>query len=326
MFYHRRLINHFLHINQWLAQNNGQADLNMRTFQVRLTAFEKEIVLEPQFLLEKGATIAYTAALSPDVNGFIGWLPYRNKRWPLAINKILFKQYVEQSGKRTPQYWLTSERLPENALIKPAIGSFGNGQRGPFRVINPLNSSHELAPGEYYEKFRTGSILKAWYWNEAPICIELRQPLFVEGDGEKTVAALVTDRYQPSGKALERYEARKDRLAALLAYQSTSWEAVPAEGTRVLVDYLYGSSLYPELSHNVNQLNAVNNTPLGQELQDCGRIFYRAIPEEIRTNTAYAMDGIIDDATGEVRWLEMNSNPMFPPDAYATILDSLFKQ
>lgn len=326
MFYHRRLINHFLHVNQWLAQHDGQADLNMRTFQVTLSAYGRKYVLEPQFLLERGATIAYSPALTPDVNGFIGWLPYRNKRWQLAINKILFKQYVERHGKRTPQYWLSAESAPENALIKPAVGSFGNGQRGPFKSIHSGEPSQALGPGEFYEKFRTGSILKVWYWNDRPVCVEIRPALSVTGDGKATLLELIKQTYPVDDRAWARYDARRDALSALLAYQDVTWDTVLSAGTRLLVDYLYGSTLHPELSRNVNQLSAIKDSPLERELLECGPIFWNAIPEDIRKNTAYAVDGIVDEASGEVRWLEMNSNPMFPPDAYSKVLDSLFKE
>lgn len=326
MFYHRRLINHFLHINHWIAKNDARADLDMRTFQIKLSAYGKTQLLEPQFLVERGATIAYAPALTPDVNGFIGWLPYRNKQWPLAINKILFKRHIEQDGKKTPQYWLSHESSPEGVLIKPAVGSFGNGQRGPFRSIDKSMPAHMLRNGEFYEKFRTGSILKVWYWNERPICVEIREPLCVEGDGKRNVMELVNSTYPVGGKAWQRYQARRNALSALLAYQETSWDTIPPPGVRVMIDYLYGSSLYPDISGNANRLETIKDSPLERELLECGPIFYRAIPEDIRANTAFAVDGIIDDASGEVRWLEMNSNPMFPPDAYDKVLDSLCKE
>lgn len=326
MFYHRRLLNHFLHINEWLAKQDAQADLNMRTFQVTVRQQDRHVVLEPQFLFEKDDILAYAPRLTPNVSGFIGWLPYRNKRWPLAQDKLLFKQYVEMAGKRTPQYWLNGDILPTDVLIKPAAGSFGAGQRGPFRTIDPSKEEQRLGKGEFYERFTFGRILKAWYWNDTPICLELRDLLMIEGDGRQSVEELIRNRYAGAGNAWRRYKQRRAAIEALLAFQGATWVTVLPAGRRLAIDYLYGSSLYPDLNDNANQLSRLVGTALHAELLDCGPVFYRAIPEDIRANTMFVVDGIVDDATGQISWLEMNSNPMLPPDGYAPILHTLFKE
>ncbi|WP_454056447.1 hypothetical protein [Cupriavidus sp. Marseille-Q8015] len=326
MFYHRRLLNHFMHINEWLAKNNATADLDMRTFEVRVSANARQIRLYPQFLFETEQSLAYTHALTPNVNGFIGWLPYRARRWPMSTNKLLFKRHIERAGKRTPQFWLRAEDGPTDVIIKPAVGSFGSGQRGPFRTIDPSNPDHALrTDGEFYERFRTGTVLKAWYWNERPICVELRPMLEITGDGVATIEALVPQTYPLEGRAAQRFAERREAITTLLAFQGRAWSDVLPSGETIQIDYLYGSSLYRDIDGNANQLEAIRGTALEDELNSCGPIFYETIPEEFRRNTAYAVDGIVGSA-GDVRWLEINSNPMFPADGYAVVLDSIFKE
>lgn len=326
MFYHSRLINHFKHVNQWLAMNNAKADLDMRTFEIAVSANGRQHRLFPQFLFENEQSLAYTQALTPNVNGFIGWLPYRARRWPMSTNKLLFKRHIDRAGKRTPQFWLRAEDGPADVIIKPAVGSFGSGQRGPFRTIDPSNPDHALRnDGEFYERFRIGTVLKAWYWNERPICVELRPQLDITGDGVSTVESLVQQTYPVEGKAAQRFAARRDAITTLLAFQHRNWSDVLDTGETVQIDYLYGSSLYPATDDNANQLEAIRGTALEEELLSCGPIFCQTIPEDSRRNTAYAVDGIVGPA-GDVRWLEINSNPMFPPDGYAVVLDSIFKE
>lgn len=330
MFYHRRLINHFLCINTWIAQHDAQAHLDMRTFRLQLKAHGQTWLLYPQFLLETAHAIAYSRMLTPQVNGFIGWMPYMAKRWPAATHKLFFKRYMEQHGKRTPRYWLEPEENLQNVLIKPAAGSFGLGQRGPFGHIDPSVPAHHLNDDEFYEAFHHGAILKAWYWNDRPLCIELRHPPRVRGDGIQPLWALMCAHFAPGERALRHLERRRAQLNDLLALQGMQWDSVPKAMQTVQVDYLYGSPLFTDYPDNTNQLGVLRNTPLGREISACGPIFWKAIPPEIRQDTLYAVDGVIcgeqalpDSDANAIRWLEMNCNPMFPPDGYAAMLDAL---
>lgn len=322
MFYHRRLINHFLHINEILAKFDAAAFLDMRTFVLQVKFQEHSESFYPQFLIETEQQIAYAHGLGANVTGFIGWVPYRSKRWPIALDKLAFKRYISHHGKRTPEYWLDVSSKPENFIIKHKGGSFGKGLRGPFKTVNRPET--QLAEGEYYERFRRGKILKVWYWNELPICLEVREPPLVVGDGKTSLFELILSSYKLSGKALKRYEERKSDLLPLIKFQNEAadWNFVLLQGEKLQVDYLYGSSLYPDEPENKNQLNNLKGV-LDNYLNECGLIFYQSIPEDIRKNTLYAVDGILS-GDNEIRWLEMNCNPMCPPDAYAFMLSSIF--
>lgn len=330
MFFHRRLLNHFLCINAWIAQHDAQAHMDMRTFQLTLQAHGRRWMMYPQFLHESAQGIAYSRLPTAQVNGFIGWVPYVSKRWPAATHKLVFKRHMDAHGKRTPRYWLAADEALERVLIKPSVGSFGGGQRGPFNAIDIAQQAHRLKEGEFYEAFHVGTILKVWYWNAQAICIELREPPQVQGDGERSVWDLMLQQFAPDTRALRRINARRDALAALLDLQAMQWTSVPAVAQTVQVDYLYGSPLFTDDPANQNQLERLRHTPLGREIAACGHIFQQAIPPEIRDDTLYAVDGVICGAqaphegdANTIRWLEMNCNPMFPPDGYAAMLDAL---
>jgi len=176
MFFHRRLMNHFRYFRQWSNQHQAQVYLDMRTFRVGVEWRQQQVIFVPQFYLEGQKQDSYGLELTPEVTGFIGWLPYFNKCWPHALDKILFKQFVQAQGLRTPEFWISSENgTVTDVLIKPAKGSFGQGLRGPFRVVgNGTSTRTQLAEHEFYERFCPGRILKAWYWNEQPVCVEIR--------------------------------------------------------------------------------------------------------------------------------------------------------
>ncbi|MCA3176101.1 MAG: hypothetical protein ING36_11290 [Burkholderiales bacterium] len=299
----------------------------MRTFRVGVEWRQQQVIFVPQFYLEGQKQDSYGLELTPEVTGFIGWLPYFNKRWPHALDKILFKQFVQAQGLRTPEFWLSSESgTVTDVLIKPAKGSFGRGLRGPFRVAGSDASARtQLAEHEFYERFFPGRILKVWYWNEQPVCVEIRPALKVKGDGRQSVWNLVQQTFPISERAWSRFLKRQDSLSDLLAFQGFTWSSVLAAETEVQVDFLYGSSLYAELNDNQNCLQALTGSLLDQQIRAGGAVFCGVIPQEMRAQTLYTVDGMLDDHDN-IAWLEMNCNPVLPPDAYPIILNSVFGQ
>ena len=64
-------------------------------------------------------------------------------------------------------------------------------------------------------------------------------------------------------------------------------------------------------------------TTVGEQIVEAGKTMVRFIPEPIRAHTVYSADAVVDD-DGRVWWLEMNCNPMVPPETYAPLLDGMF--
>ncbi|MES2538675.1 MAG: hypothetical protein V4632_22685 [Pseudomonadota bacterium] len=326
MLFHLRPLVHFQYIQQWVAQNKGRARLDMLSFGLEVIAHNRIFRLTPQFIYKVNGKLRYRPDLSPDVTGFIGWLPYFNKQWEEATDKIAFKKTLSSIGRKTPAWHTDMQELPVNVLVKESRGSFGEGLRGPYRQIDPAVEAHQLAEGEFYEQFVPGKILKVWYWNGELICLELREPLCVRGDGSSTVLDLCHSTFQiDSGARKQEFADRKKHLHDLLAYQDAGWDTVLSPGAMLQIDYLYGSCMYMPEFENVNQLRNIRSSPLEKELLECGPLFWRTIPEAIRKNSLFSVDAVIDDKA-TVWWLEINCNPMFPPDAYPRMLDCLFKE
>lgn len=327
MRFHARMLAHFRTVSDWVTRHGGKATLGLPDFQLEMSVRNRIHRFFPRFVGEYEGRLLHTSDLKPYAVGFIGWLPYEQKVWREAQEKLEFKRALLRHGERTPPSWLDAEAPPHDVLIKPTRGSFGLGQRGPFRRLDTNNESHRLRPGEFYEQFIHGEVLKVWYWNGELICVDLRRPLIVVGDGHRSVETLVRDTFRVYEDArLRRFHAGQSQLAALLAYQDANWDTVLASGKALQVDYLYGSPLYAENyseRKNHNRIEEVREASLGRKMKSCGPIFQSMIPAETRDNTLFAVDAVVD-AAGDVWWLEMNCAPTVPPDAYPSILNSLF--
>src|SRR5262245_23538366 len=100
-------------------------------------------------------------------------------------------------------------------------------------------------------------------------------------------------------------------------------DSVIPSGQQVLADFTYGSGLHPYSRKNSNVMAQYEGTRVAQQLDTDGRVFWQGIPADIRNNTLFTVDGIID---GEERvWLlEANCNPAAHPDLYPSVFESLF--
>jgi hypothetical protein len=255
--------------------------------------------------------------------GCIGWLPYERRQWPLAVNKVAFKEACAENGLPTPPWWSEPTTIAADFLIKPARGSFGIGVRGPFRRPENFADTPTFSDGVFLERYIPGAAIKVWYWEKTPICVEVLEPLEVTGDGEKAISKLTSERYPLSTQASrDAFEGRKPALDALLSYQGVQWATVLPKGRSVVVDFLYGSPLRSGDYENTNRL-ATLAEPMRQDLFSAGCTFWQMVPLEHRHGVLYATDGVID-SQNRVWWLEMNCNPTVPPDGYAHILDTLF--
>jgi D-alanine-D-alanine ligase-like ATP-grasp enzyme len=58
------------------------------------------------------------------------------------------------------------------------------------------------------------------------------------------------------------------------------------------------------------------------QLARAGAVFWTGIPADIRDNTLYAVDAVLDD-NNKLWFLEMNSNPFVHPEAYTHMVTSV---
>jgi hypothetical protein len=315
VFYIISLLNHLKHIKVCMAEMGGEAHFDVKDLSLRAVVGDEARTFLPQFSYLREGRRLYTPTFGPPVSGFIGWRPYLARSWPLSSEKLAFKAHVEAVGLRTPQSWQTPSADVSRFIVKKNRSSFGDGIRGPYARLDAANPAHRLADGEYYEAFIGGRIAKAWYWNGELVCLELRPPPFVVGDGRATVLELASRRAQ---RVIDQLA-----LASIAAAQGHRLDDVLPEGKRLVADFKYASYYYPPCFDNENVLAKYVATPIGQQLAEAGRVLQQAIPDDIRADTLFTLDAAVD-AEDRVFLLEMNSNPWIHPDTYPAMLRSAF--
>ncbi len=324
MLFHRRPISHFIAINAWAVARGGDARLDLRTFQITITANNRHYEFTPQFIVRHDDRIRYRPSFAADVEGFAGWLPYFNRRWDAGVDKLAFKRAADSLGLRTPKHW-HSNRPDAPFIIKHATGSFADGLRGPWRTYAEADAAQQLKSGEFYEALVAGSIIKLWAFGPTLVCVERREPPLVVGDGRHTVAELA-DRHFDLNRPGRRadFERRKNDMRTLLAFQGVDWDFVLPDGGPLCLDFIYGSPLFPsDDQQNRNLVGSIEEATLLTEIEQALPRLHVMLPPQWQAHTLYSVDGVLDQ-DGRVFWLEMNCNPMVPPDAYGVILDHTF--
>lgn len=316
MYYITSLLTHLKHVRDCMANLGGEAVVSVSDVALHLRIGKEVRHFQPQFSFTRDRQRHYTLTVEPHVVGFIGWRSHAPRSWPLSSQKLAFKAFVVAAGLRTPDSWQAPTDANRHFIVKNSKSSFGQGIRGPFEKLDLSDAMQRVEEGEFYETFVSGRILKAWYWDGALLCVELRPPPSVIGDGRSTVLELASRRVSR--------EIDRQALAWMAAFQGLRLEDAPADGSRLMVDFRYGSSYEGGRFDNENVLSAVDQTPIGAQLRKAGEVLREGIPEEVRNDTLFTLDAVVD-SEDRVWLLEMNSNPMVHPDAYPAMLRSAFE-
>jgi hypothetical protein len=311
-------LHHVRAVQQLLARYQGEASIDLATYAAEVRARNRYYKLYPQFVCSSEGRTRYSIRPEADMTGFVGWLPYFNKRWPIGTGKFPFKEYCQQNGLSTPRMWRKPGEELREFVVKIDSGSFGQGLRGPFRHYDPAHPAHALGDGGYFEAFVRGRILKVFYWEDRLVCVEMLDMPSVEGDGSSTVRELVARRLGPRTP-----ESEWKVIEEIVAYGDLKLDAVPAAGRKVMFDFRYGSSGHPVTYHNTNALLRMQDSPITRQLVECGRVLWQGIPEATRMATLFSVDAIAD-AEDRVWLLEMNCNPVCHPDVYPYMFEPLF--
>lgn len=312
------LSNYFEHLRAFTnaARKLGaQGEFRLGNMHAVLRVGERQVDFLAQYLVRRpDRTLTYSMQFGDDAEGFIGWLPYFNKRWIEAYDKLAFKRRCTQLGLPVPA-WSEGSIAPRlgDFVIKSARGSsFGQRMRGPFAATDA--AAHTLAAGEYADRFVPGRIGKAWFWNDRLVALGLREPAFVTGDGIATLAQLV--------QRLRR-SADVSVTTDFFRYRGLDWAQVPAAGDTVTLDYKYGSPYERYEEASTDRLAELQGSVLVERLSAWGGRFWACVPDDLREGTLYTVDFVDTDTEGTLL-LEMNCNPMVPPEAYETILGAAF--
>lgn len=318
--YKLRLLNHAMAIQALLPRYGARASMSLETFSLEVRAGGRRVRFAAQFYIVSDAHEArYAIESEGRAFGFIGWLPYFNKRWPAATGKFAFKAFCAEHDLPTPAYSRSSPAGMPAFLVKNDRSSFGRGMRGPFRADGP-GLPQSLGEAEYYEQFIAGRILKAWYWDERLVCLEAVEPPTVKGDGKSTVRALIERRLRKADG-----QPPWDRYACCAAFHGVDLDSVLEPEREIFVEILYGSRLHPSQPQNTNCLAEEKKSTLGRQLAAWGPALLASVPPQLRgVGTMYTVDAMAD-AADKVWLLEMNCNPTVHPDTYAGMFEGLFR-
>ena len=319
--------NHFRAIQRWAAATGARATLDATNFQLEVKHRNRYFILFPQFIALTEARLSHVPTLVDGVFGFAGWLPYRPYSLELSTDKLLFKKFFADAGLRTPAMWASAADAERDFILKRSRGSFGAQLAGPFRV-EQRSSAHdervEVGAGTLFaEEFIPGTILKAWYWGHRPFFAHAEHYLDVAGDGERDIDELARARMNI---AVGSWAGSSERAGATacVAYQGTAMSHVPKVGSRAWIDFRYGQALrgMRGTARTDNAFDALGDVAKDQ-IRLAGERAQTVLRAALPAPVAFTLDGIID-ADGNVWWLEMNSNPVFPPEGYAEMFADLF--
>lgn len=316
MQYFFQPLTHIRNVARWARTHGARHRLDVESFRLEVDYRRQVLTFEPRFLIKTDSGMAYSPTLGRN-GSFVGWLPYSLKRWPIASDKLRFKQYCEETRLPTPTYWLNGDAPDSDFIIKDRLGSFGQGIYGPYHAPQFAALANKLRPGAYCEEFIDGDAIKIWYWNDAPIFMERLAPPFLVGDGRHTIieiAALARGSFDNSYKVVAD--------DPYLAWQGVHGTTILDEGQSVKLAYRYTTPFDPIAIRDRDVLEQQSEA-LRTRLHEFGQTLARAITPEIRRHVMFTLDAV---ATSDDRifLLEMNCNPMVHPLSYVPMLDDIF--
>lgn len=314
----RDLLNHFKYIQNSLRDVNGEAFLNMQTFVLELRLGNRLFKLYPQFVIFVDGNIRYRQAFDGDVIRFAGWHLSAN-RDPFSFGqKLKFKRLLIDNGFATPAYSTDVNGAPKNILIKKNVSTFGEEIHGPFCSAHDYDTKTQ--DGEYYEQFMAGEIIKIWYWNHRPVCLEIKEMPAIQGDGKSSIAELI-------GRKLTRNNNKPNlkKVEDFLRFDGKSMDFVLANGQHQVIDFRYTSDFC--LSDDIEEVNLSTSRDSAHEviLRKLGELLWRTLQGEHYGNTVYTVDAIAD-SENRLWFLEANPNPFIHPYCYPSMIRGLVEE
>ena len=309
------LINHFRELQPVLFRLGLDATVNVRDLSLEVRYGTRGMLLHPQFTQPRGDAVVYVPAFSRAVKRFIGWRPAYERAWPLSLEKLAFKRFMNELGLPTPRYAMKPSPELSRVIVKKNKSSFSEGIRGPF--ASPAGVALDASQGEYFEEFIPGHIIKIWYWNAEPVAVEETEMLNVIGDGVLSIGQLVMRHVYMLGiqqHDLKQYE-------SFLAYQGKTLRTVPARDEVCVIEFRYNSEL-PTLRMRDIRVGSDPFHGLEPMLKTAGAHLWRSIPAQHRHGVVFSVDAMLDPDL-KLWFLEMNSNPYVHPYLYPPMMESI---
>jgi hypothetical protein len=314
VFYFSRITKQIDPIRRWMLERQARMSLDFVSFELTLSLGDREVKLHPRFAGDHAGNMAYFDHFSGDWS-LVGWLPYKLRRWELARDKLSFKRVAQARGLRVPAGWREGPPLAEHYIVKPARGSFGRDIRGPFGPLHPFDG----AAGDvaFFEQFIVGRSAKAWFWNSTLAALEVLSPPTLYGDGARTLREIAETKRGSFDAKLSL-----GTSGDILRWQGLTADSIAEAGREVMLDYRYATPYDRVTLKNRDVLSTTAQT-VRRQFEVAGRILHEEIEAEVRENSAFTLDAVID-AQDRVWFLEMNCHPMVHPAIYEPMLHSLF--
>ncbi|HLQ26459.1 MAG TPA: hypothetical protein VK138_11350 [Acidiferrobacterales bacterium] len=311
----RDLFTHLKKLNEGLAEIGGEAFFNVKTFLVEIRLENRVHKLYPQFLAMMNGKRVYTLHYAPDVLLFSGWRSYfvMAEDVPPIGKKLKFKELMIANNLRTPEFSMVEKAGFQDVIVKRSVSAFGMDVRGPYKSTRsrPLNSQND----EFYEKFIEGQIVKVWYWDATPVCLEIKDKPLVIGDGKSTIGELAKKKIFNA-----KVPPNWTTVSELLAYYAKGLDTVLKPGEKQVIDISYTSEFLHPL--DTSEVNLPVEDPAFAPLNEVGRVIAKNLPAKLAGNAVYSVDAILDNER-KLWFLEVNFNPFMHPNIYPFMVRNL---
>lgn len=312
-------LNHLKCLRQAARAVNGTARMDVDSLAVTVRIGTHTHALYPQFVFKDKGALRCTHIVDDSVQRFVGWRPYLIKNWILAADRLRMKEHLVCSGIATPAYSTHSAEGLGDVVLKHRTPLQGHGVVGPIRG----DAAQRPRPDEdeYVEEFVPGQMVKAWFWNAAPVCMEVLGMPQITGDGRRSVAELLEA--QLAGlRRTHVAEVAFSRAAECLAFADMTMETVVAKGKSAIVDFRYRS---PFLDPNRVQEASLQDTAwssVSTQLKRVGEALWQSMDDRLLSDSVFVVDAVLD-VQGRLWIIDINGNPAVHPHVYGPMLKSL---
>jgi len=309
---HKLVFMHHLEAVQAWAHGSGvHVHLASGNLTLTLSRASQHWLLVPRFVQQTAGKLSYTHLRQKDTT-FVGWVMPDTPKINLAQDRKVFKKFATDAGLLVPSDWSSGKSIEADFVIKNRKAFFGGSIQGPFKTNMP---PPPLADGEFYEQFVFGQPLRAWFWSDRVVALEVVDQPYLLGDGVRTVAALL----QPRGSIDVSLPIQQ--AEPYLHWQGLGVDSVLADQQKAYLSFSHSSSFHAPKVGDANVLGRVQESVRAQLSRAAKQVMHR-ISSVHQKDVLYTLDGVLD-AKARIWFLEISNHPMVHPSVYPHMLNSL---
>lgn len=309
---HKLIFMHHLEAVQAWAHTSGvHVHLASGNLTLTLSRGGQHWLLVPRFVQQTAGKLSYTHLRQKDTT-FVGWVMPDTPKINLAQDRKIFKKFATDAGLLVPSDWSSGTNIGADFVIKNRKSSLGGSIKGPFKTSTP---PLPLADGEFYEQFVVGQPMRAWFWSDQVVALEVVDQPYLLGDGVRTVAALL----QPRGSIDVPLPIKQ--AEAYLNWQGLGVNTVLADQQKAYLSFSHSSSFHTPKVVDVNVLGKTHESVRAQLTRAAKQVMHR-LSSVHQKDFLYTLDGVLD-ARARIWFLEISNHPMVHPSVYPHMLNSL---